>query len=344
MKYINKLMKCKICIVLLITIWAVIISEIVVYIQLNLFWSDSDHRIGYILGFWTPLISGSLLSIIFVVIISLYEKKLLEQNENLEQMVQSQVNSIQQKEKKILEQSRLAQMGEMISMIAHQWRQPLGAISSAVVSIQNKLGLGRFDLSQEADRVKFEKFLYSKTDQIEEYIEFLTTTIDEFRNFYKKDKQKVQISLDEAIKQVLKIVKVSLENKGIELILNLNDPKTINIFKNQIMQVFLNILKNSEDNFIENLIDDKRINISTTFENNTHIVTIRDNGGGISEDILPNIFQPYFSTKQEKNGTGLGLYMSKTIIEEHHSGSIEAKNRDDGVEFTIALKDICNEK
>jgi PAS domain S-box-containing protein len=252
--------------------------------------------------------------------------------------VTKDVTHLKQKEKKMLEQSRLAQMGEMISMIAHQWRQPLGAISSSIVSIQNKLALGKFDLSNEEDRKLFEKFLSSKMNSIEKYLDFLSITIDEFRDFYKKDKIKSTLSTTDIVYETLKIIKTSLTNKNIQIGLELNDNNKIEIYKNELMQVVLNIIKNSEDNFQDLDKNIKTITISTKAVEENHIITIKDNGGGIDEEILPNIFKPYFSTKEDKNGTGLGLYMSKTIIEDHHSGKLYAKNIYDGVEFTIVLK------
>jgi len=268
------------------------------------------------------------------------EDKLKELNVNLEYKVKEQVDKMADTNKKILEQSRLAQMGEMISMIAHQWRQPLGAISSSIVSIQNKLLLGKYDLSIQEDREKFERYLTDKTKSIEGYLEFLSITIDEFRNFYKKDKEKIALSTSHIINEVLKIVQTSMTNKNIQIDLDLNDNKEIKVYKNELMQVVLNILKNSEDNFLEKDQRSKIISISTKQMDDNHIISIRDNGGGIDKNILPNIFNPYFSTKEEKNGTGLGLYMSKTIIEEHHGGKLHVKNRDDGVEFYIILGDI----
>ncbi len=103
------------------------------------------------------------------------------------------------------------------------------------------------------------------------------------------------------------------------------------------MQVVLNILKNSEDNFMEKDIQNKQIDIKTFKEKNRLVISIKDNGGGIPKEILPNIFDPYFSTKEERNGTGLGLYMSKIIVEEHNSGKLEVENVNDGVEFRIIL-------
>lgn len=240
-------------------------------------------------------------------------------------------------EKKVLEQSRLAQMGELISMIAHQWRQPLSAISSAIISVQNKLSLGKFDFSVAEDRAKFEKFLQDKINNIEEYVEFLSTTIDEFRNFYKKDKQPVTLTTSKIVENVLKIVQTSMVNKNIFINCRLDDTNKLQIYKNELMQVILNILKNSEDNFVEKEMENKTIKINTKFEDNRHKIIISDNGGGIPKDILTKIFEPYFSTKKKKNGTGLGLYMSKTIVEEHHNGTLEVQNINNGVMFIIKI-------
>jgi len=254
-------------------------------------------------------------------------------------IVTKDITYFKAQEKKIQEQSRLAQMGEMISMIAHQWRQPLGAISSANISIQNKILLGKFDLSKESDREKLNLFLERKTNNIEEYVEFLSTTIDEFRNFYKKDKDKTLITTSEIINNVFKIIKASLRNNNIILKTEFKDEKSFFVYKNELMQVILNILKNSEDNFLDKKQDLKEINIITKYEENKHIIIISDNGGGINNDILPHIFKPYFSTKQEKNGTGLGLYMSRVIVQEHHHGFLDVQNKDNGVTFTIELKE-----
>jgi PAS domain S-box-containing protein len=244
------------------------------------------------------------------------------------------------KEKVFQQQARLAQMGEMISMIAHQWRQPLGSISSAVMSIQTKLEVGKFDLSIEEDRDKFIKYSNKKYSNINNYVQFLSTTIDDFRNFFKPDKDKEKVALEIPINKALQIVKVSLENKGIEIITNFESTEETEIYQNEVMQVVLNILKNAEDNFVEKETSNPKIYISTASKDNEYTITVLDNGGGIPSSVLPKIFDPYFSTKNEKNGTGLGLYMSKTMIEEHHNGDMSVRNVDDGAEFKITLRDV----
>ncbi len=252
------------------------------------------------------------------------------------------LTEIKAKEKLLQQQSRLAQMGEMISMIAHQWRQPLGAISTTTIGIETKLILKKFDLSNEDDRDKFQEFLSIKLKDINGFVQSLSTTIDDFRNFFKPDKAKEIVSLFEPINRALKIVETSMSSKGINISCDFTNDEKLLIYQNEVMQVILNILKNSEDNFIEKKIINPQIKITTLKSNNNYIIDIYDNGGGIAEDILPKIFDPYFSTKDEKNGTGLGLYMSKIIIEEHNSGKLIVENIDDGICFKMifTLKEL----
>ena len=236
-------------------------------------------------------------------------------------------------EQQMLQQSRLAQMGEMIAMIAHQWRQPLGAIASTAVNMKLKLELRSFDIETQEGRDALNRFFMERLTNVEQYVENLTTTIDDFRNFYKPDKKLVMISIKAVVYKALKIIRTSMENENIEIIEAYVDEREWEIYDNEMTQVILNILKNAQDNFKEKEIEYPRIQIKT--EKNT--LSICDNGGGISKEIIGKIFDPYFSTKNEKNGTGLGLYMSKVIIEEHHKGSLIAKNNNGGVCFNITL-------
>ena len=229
-------------------------------------------------------------------------------------------------------------MGEMISMIAHQWRQPLGAITSALISIESKILLKKYDCSKDEGQKKFFNFLRRKIKNTEEYIKTLSETIDDFRNFFKPDKKRELISILEPIQRALKIIEASLRNKNIILKLDFQYRDEVNIYSNEMMQVILNIVKNSEDNFLERKIEKPYIEIKTYSEKEFHCIEISDNGGGISEEIIDKIFDPYFSTKHEKNGSGLGLYMSKIMVEQHHSGKLLAKNSDVGAVFTIKLK------
>jgi len=258
-------------------------------------------------------------------------------NERLEQRVKEEIEKNRLQEEQLRERARMAQMGEMISMIAHQWRQPLGAISSTSINLQVKMELGVFDLEHETGKVEFKAYMTDQLGKIDSFVKSLTNTIDDFRNFYKPNKKSKLVFVKEPLTKALGIVRASFESEGIEIIDSVGSTKKIKLHVNEIMQVVLNILKNAHDNFIEKKIKTPKIYLSCEDVENGVLIKIRDNGGGIPEDILEKIFDPYFSTKNEKNGTGLGLYMSKTMVEEHHDGILSAVNEGDGVCFMIEL-------
>jgi PAS domain S-box-containing protein len=210
------------------------------------------------------------------------------------------------------QQSRLAQMGEMLSMIAHQWRQPLSAITAASGSISFKAKLKKLDQNTAIEL----------SEKIKEFSQHLSDTIDDFRGFFKSNKAKSDTNFKIIVEDVLKIVKSSLENNGITLLVNVVSCDNFLTHKSELKQVLLNLIKNSEDALKENAIDNPIIIIEV--EKKTLIII--DNAGGIAEENLEKIFDPYFSTKTKKDGTGLGLYMSKTIIEEHCNGSLSVSN------------------
>ena len=248
------------------------------------------------------------------------------------------LSKLKENEKILQQQSRLAQMGEMISMIAHQWRQPLGAISASSIDIKMKLQFDKFKLEDKTNQVECKEFVVQKIDNITQYVQTLTSTIDDFRNFFKPDKSIELVNINEPIQKALEIAQVSYSAKGIIIEVDYQCEDLVQIYPNEMMHVILNFLKNSEDNFREKKIVSPFIKISTRKEKNKYTITIEDNGGGIKKEILPRIFDPYFSTKNEKNGTGLGLYMSKLIIEDHHNGKLKAFNTKEGVSFSIELK------
>jgi signal transduction histidine kinase len=265
------------------------------------------------------------------------KEELILLNATLEHRVQKSIEQLRDRNKKLKEQTKLAQMGEMISMIAHQWRQPLGAINSAILSIQTKVSTNKFDLNQKEDQGKFLAFLNKKHNNINEYVQFLSATIDDFRNFFKPNKAKEFMPLTSPITKALQIVESSMENKNITITTNFEVNDNLSLHQNEMMQVILNIIKNSEDNFMEKNIMNPEITITTTKESSSYIILICDNGGGIDKEIMSKIFDPYFSTKDEKNGTGLGLYMSKVIVEDHNNGKLNVLNSDVGTCMQIIL-------
>ncbi len=260
------------------------------------------------------------------------QKQLEEFNDNLEVMIKEEVEKNKQKEELLIMQSKLAQLGEMLSMIAHQWRQPLAAISSSVIDMQMKLMLNKND-------EKLLSYIEEQLEDIENFTQSLTNTINDFKDFYKPGKKKQHLNINNTVEKALTMVKSSLVSFNIEVEFDLKSAQKIYYFENEIMQVFLNILQNSRENFLLKDTKEPKIFISTKDEKGKVEIKICDNGGGCDEKIIKRIFEPYFSTKYEKNGTGLGLYMSLKIIQEHHNGQIKAENENGGLCFIIVLGD-----
>ena len=237
------------------------------------------------------------------------------------------VTELKQKDKLIMTQSRHAAMGEMIGMIAHQWRQPISIIAMAANNILLDIALDNFK-AQDAE--KFSNSILKQTAH-------LSKTIDDFRNFFKPDKEISKVKLQEIIEETIKIVNNSLINNSIVLRTYFESNSEVNAYPRELMQVFVNIINNSKDAMVSNNIEKPVIEIRV-YEDAKYVNTeILDNGKGIDGSILPKIFDPYFTTKDEKTGTGLGLYMSKMIIQDHLNGIIETFNTDNGACFKISL-------
>jgi signal transduction histidine kinase len=254
--------------------------------------------------------------------------QLQEINNNLEERINQEVEKNRNREQIMLHQTRLAQMGEMLSMIAHQWRQPLAAISATSSTIELKANRNKLDNND----------IQKKAHAISHYSQHLSKTIDDFRNFFKPNKEKTETTYDEIISSVLGIMETSLKNKNIHLIKNLNCHDTFSTYPSEIKQVILNLITNAEEALLETMVEEPYIKIVTYIEEDQYILEVSDNAGGISAKNIEYIFDPYFSTKEGKDGTGLGLYMSKTIIEEHCGGILSVSNDENGAVFKIYLK------
>lgn len=221
--------------------------------------------------------------------------------------------------KLIESQSKLASMGEMIGNIAHQWRQPLSAISTIASGVHVKSEFGQLN----------EEELLEDMDHITEQSQYLSKTIDDFRDFIKNTNIKEDIRAHDVIKKALSITSSSIKDYNISLQLELEDDILLQGYGNQLIQAIINILNNAKDAISENIQnDDERfIFIATKKKNNQFILTIKDNGGGIPENIIQNIFEPYFTTKHKSIGTGIGLSMAYQIITEHHNAMIRVSNK-----------------
>jgi len=251
-------------------------------------------------------------------------------NKNLEIKIESELKKNKQQQLLMFQQSRLAQMGEIINMIAHQWRQPLNTLSMLNQTIVLKYTKGKLDTDV------LDYFSENSNKQIQQ----MSKTIDSFRDFFKPEKEKTDYCINNIITHSIDMLNPVFSKHSLIVKYENRDKLYTNGFPNELGQALVNIINNAKDALIENMIIDKTIVLDLKEQGSKAIITIRDNAGGIPNDIVYNIFDPYFSTKEEKNGTGLGLYMTKLIIEEHMDGEIAVKNKDDGAEFTIILEMI----
>lgn len=235
---------------------------------------------------------------------------------------------IKQQEIQLQQQNRLAQMGEMIAMIAHQWRQPLNVISISAGVLLRKIQNHKYE----------QENFNTKLITINNQVQYLSDTIEDFRNFFKPTKNKEYISSKKLIEDTLNIINPSLVDNNIEVIVETNCDKKLYTYANELKQVLLSILKNSQDAINENKIKNPYIKITAacSTESNCTII-IEDNGGGIPDNIKDKLFDPYFSTKGNKKGTGLGLYMCKMILENHSTGSISVKSANGKTNFTLSI-------
>ena len=249
-------------------------------------------------------------------------KKLEYMNNNLQTLVQEEVEKNRTKDKLMFAQSRQAQMGEMIAMIAHQWRQPLHAINAAVSVINFKVKSGDFN----------KEMSQNITSKIEKYIQHLSSTIDDFRNFFKPQKEMHLTNFEVVFSKAHTLIDSNLYHKNIQISLDVISADEFLSYENELIQVVINLIKNAEDILTERKIKNPTIKISIKGKT----FSLEDNAGGIDKDNIDKIFDPYFSTKS-KNGTGLGLYMSKIIIEDHCQGKLSVSNTENGAKFTIIL-------
>jgi signal transduction histidine kinase len=230
------------------------------------------------------------------------------------------LSEIKQRDKLLFQQSKMASMGEMIGNIAHQWRQPLSVISTIATGLKFQIEFDTFD----------KKEAMGDLDSLNNTVQYLSKTIDDFRNFFKSNKFKTEFNLSEAIQKDVNLLSATLKNNFIRLGLDLDNSLEISGYRSELTQAILNILNNAKDALIENDVneDDRVVLIRTYKKQNTAVIEIADSGGGINEQIADKIFEPYFTTKHQSQGTGIGLYMTYEIIVKSFGGHIGVKNKD----------------
>ncbi|MGB5867981.1 MAG: HAMP domain-containing sensor histidine kinase, partial [Arcobacteraceae bacterium] len=240
---------------------------------------------------------------------------------------------VKEKDQLLFQQSKMAAMGEMIENIAHQWRQPLSIISTASSGLK----------VQQEYSMMTKELLNNGLDNISESVEYLSQTIDDFRNFYKEDKLKKSFNVSQTIQKAIHLLHSRFKKKNIELVVQKSEVELYGL-QNELMQVFMNILNNARD-VLENMeLERKLIFVNVKKLENSIKISFYDNGNGVDEEIISKLFDYKFTTKEQQNGTGVGLYMSKLIVEKS-GGTIEVHNKEyeyqgknyKGAEFIITL-------
>ncbi len=256
-------------------------------------------------------------------------KQLKDLNANLENRVEKEVAKNKEKQKILFWQSRMASLGQMLGNIAHQWRQPLTELSLVMFNMK------KASLQNDEEKVK-ELYLNSK-----DLIQNMSNTIEDFTNFFNPKKEKKAFNIKDAIYESINILNKTIQKENINIKIDIqNQCKVIGV-SNELSQVIINLIQNAKDAFINKHIEKKDIKLKLYekifFDKNHAVLEICDNASGISKDNIDKIFEPYFTTKHKSQGTGLGLFMSKMIIEKSLDGSIEHENYKNGSKFTIKI-------
>ena len=248
-------------------------------------------------------------------------------NKNLDIKIKEEIEKRIQQESILVQQSRLAATGEMIGNIAHQWRQPLSLITTCASGIKLEK---EFGISTEEGELE-------KLNTIVQSSNYLSKTIDDFRNFFKPNKEKVKFSIEEMTNQSITLVAASFNFHYITINKNYGEIESVYGFPNEFSQAILNILANAKDALMENKIENPFVNINIYEDEKYGFLEIEDNAGGISDEIMTKIFDPYFTTKHKNQGTGIGLYMSKMIVEKNMNGNLSVENTTIGAKFIFSI-------
>lgn len=248
-------------------------------------------------------------------------------NENLEERITAAVSELRQKDDLLMHQNRLAAMGELLNNIAHQWRQPLNNIAAYIQTMQYLHKSGGLT-AEEMD---------NDITAVMNILKYMSQTIDDFRNFFRKDRDLREFVLREEIDRCISLISSGLKANNIQVTVQGDDSVTVVGYPNEYAQCLVNILYNARDILQERSVIDPLIEVIISREGEKSVVCVRDNGGGIPAEVMPHIFDPYFTTKGPATGTGIGLYMARTLIERNMGGRLTARNIEAGAELKIEL-------
>ncbi|MBW4056912.1 MAG: hypothetical protein HIU83_16255 [Proteobacteria bacterium] len=258
--------------------------------------------------------------------LQVHQAELEIQNEELRR-AQQDLEALREKEQILIQQSRQAAMGEMIGNIAHQWRQPLNTLGLIIQSLRAFHGSPDYTKA----------FLDESVTKAMEIIQHMSKTIDDFRNYFKPEKEKADFNVCKAVASTVSLLEGSLQHPKIALEIVTKDNPVVHGYQNEFAQVIINIVVNARDAIIEKGIADPKVMITIDSVDGSAVVTVSDNAGGVPEEIMDKLFDPYFTTKGPDRGTGVGLFMSKAIIEKNMGGRLSVRNSGSGAEFRIEM-------
>jgi PAS domain S-box-containing protein len=263
---------------------------------------------------------------------SMLEKRIQEQtrklrmlNQDLEKRIAEEAEKNREKDRMMFQQARLAAMGETIGNIAHQWRQPLSELGIIMFTMKKySLDSNKKDIQKQYEHAK-------------KVIARMSKTIEDFRNFFSPAKSKDNFFVKDVIDEVFSILEGSLSKAAINVKIEIDESIMAYGYKNELSQAILNIVSNAKDALLDKSADERELKISSKYENGFVLISIADNAGGIDNEVIDKIFEPYFTTKHASSGTGLGLYIVKMIIENSMNGTVRVKNQDAGADFIIKI-------
>lgn len=255
--------------------------------------------------------------------------ELEEYKKTLEERIKAEVIESRKKDQMLHNQSKSVQMGEMLNMIAHQWRQPLNAISASAISVSMKLELGELESEDIREHLAYIQWRVQKMSQ----------TINDFMNFFKPDHEVQTFSLTDVMNDIESLMGAQLQARGIRLVYDPHNLLVMKNYKKELAHVLINLIANARDEYEGKYMEIKTIDIFLTqTAEGVNTIAVRDQAGGIAPENMDKLFNPYFTTKEQGKGTGIGLYMSKRIVCEILGGSLEAQNHGNGAVFFITFK------
>ena len=255
------------------------------------------------------------------------QAQLKKLNAELQERVEKEVESNREKDRMMYNQAKSAQMGEMLNMIAHQWRQPLNAISASAISIAMKQELGEITEEEVLEHANF----------VQELTQKMSKTVNDFMNFFKPAQEKMTFVFSALVNDIDSLMGAQLKNRGIELVVHAEEDYSINTYEKELAHILINLIANARDAYQEHPAEKREIEIGVNQDEQNVYIDVLDHAGGIPEAVIDKIFNPYFTTKEQGKGTGIGLYMSRRMVDEILGGTITVENHKDGARFSITF-------